>query len=268
MALMPLTEPTAAPRLPSGSQGQRTPAVPYTIELAETSGDVRAALRLRYQVFAEEMGAWLPSGHAGLDRDPFDGYCDHLLVRECHSAEVVGTYRILTADRARAAGGFYSANEFDLTRLSGLRRMVEVGRACVHPAHRDGVVIALLWAGLLDYIRMRGFDYVIGCASVHVAEVGGPAMSVCRRLKRNHLGPADRRVFPYRPFLLDGGEDDEEAPVPSLIKGYLRLGASVCGDPAWDPEFRSADFLLLLPVVDLNPRYVNGLRRRAERGRA
>lgn len=262
---MDTTGSTTTRELQVAARVGRPPALPYLIELAETSGDVQAAQRLRYKVFAEEMGASLTSG---IDRDPFDPYCDHLLVRERHTAQVVGTYRILTAERAREAGGFYSANEFDLSRLSGLGRIVEVGRACVHPDHRDGVVISLLWAGLLDYIWSRGFDHVIGCASVRVTDSGRSAMSVCNRLKRNHMSSADRRVFPYRPFLLDEGVEDEDDQVPPLIKGYLRLGASVCGDPAWDQDFRTADLLLMLSVADLNPRYASGLRRRAARGRA
>jgi len=265
---MMLVESTVAPEPQPADGCGGSAALSYAIELAETASDVRAAQRLRHQVFAQEMGIPLQGADAGIDRDPFDAYCDHLLIRERHSEEVVGTYRILTADRAREAGGFYSANEFDLSRLSGLRRIVEVGRACVHPDHRDGIVISLLWAGLLDYIWSRRFDYVIGCASIHVTDGGRGATSVCNRLKRDHLAPAARRVFPYRPFPLEEAAEDEDAPVPPLIKGYLRLGASVCGDPAWDQDFQTADLLLMLSVADLNPRYINGLRRRAARGRS
>jgi putative hemolysin len=243
------------------------PSTPYVLQLAADQADLEAAQRLRYRVFAEEMGAQLASRLTGLDRDPFDSYCDHLLVRERATGEIVGTYRMLTFERARAAGGFYSANEFDLRRIAAVSmRMVEIGRACVHPDHRDGLVISLLWAGLFEYVAARQCEYVIGCGSVSLADSARSAISVCNRLKRERLGPAEWRVFPYRPYPLDDDATTDDAdPVPPLMKGYLRLGAFVCGDPAWDQDFRTADFLMMLPVADINARYVTGLRRRAQR---
>ena len=116
---------------------------------AQNAADIEEAQRLRYKVFAEEMGARLSTRKAGVDEDIFDPYCDHLLVRDGDSNEVVGTYRILSPEKARKIGGFYSEGEFDLTRLAHLSdRMVEVGRSCVHPDYRSGAVITLLWAGL------------------------------------------------------------------------------------------------------------------------
>ncbi|HUI25457.1 MAG TPA: GNAT family N-acyltransferase [Candidatus Kryptonia bacterium] len=243
------------------------PVTPYVVQLAVDNDDVEAAQRLRYRVFADECGARLTSD-SGLDRDPFDAYCDHLLVRSLESGQVVGTYRILTFEQARRAGGFYSANEFDLRRIAALGpRLVELGRACVDPAHRDGVVISLLWAGLFDYLSARGCEYVIGCGSVNLTGNDAGAAGLCNRLKRDRLAPPDWRVFPYRPYPLDGVAMDEQAMVPPLMKGYLRLGAFVCGDPAWDAHFGTADFLMLLPMAGISARHVNGLRRRAARTR-
>ncbi|HVN86211.1 MAG TPA: GNAT family N-acyltransferase [Candidatus Binatia bacterium] len=242
--------------------------IPYRVHLANDQQDLEAAQRLRYRVFARECGAQLASGDSGLDRDPFDSYCDHLLVRSLESGQVVGTYRILTFEQARRAGGFYSANEFDLRRIAALSpRMVELGRACVDPTHRDGIVISLLWAGLFDYLSARRCEYVIGCGSVNVAGDNDVAVRVCNRLKHHRLAPADWRVFPYRPYPLDSDVTDPAATVPPLMKGYLRLGAMVCGDPAWDQHFGTADFLMLLPMAGISPRHVKGLRRRAERVR-
>ncbi len=242
---------------------------PYVASIAETESEVRAAQRLRYRVFAEEMGAQLASREAGLDCDRFDAHCDHLIVRTAESNKVVGTYRMLGFDEAKKVGGFYSATEFDMSRLVVLgSRVLEVGRACVDPDHRDGVVLALLWATLLDYIRGRGCEYVIGCGSVSVTEACDIGVCVCNRLARERAAPDAWRVFPYHPFPVDAAAlDTARVPLPPLIKGYFRLGALICGAPAWDRHFRTADFLLLLPMAQMNPRYRLGLERRSHRGR-
>jgi len=135
------------------------PAEPpgLAVRLAQTAAEVRAAQRLRYEVFAEEMGARLGGGaDIGLDRDRFDAYCDHLIVRAEPSGEVVGTYRILPPDGRERAGGWYCADEFDVSRLASFAdRTIEVGRACVAPTFRCGHPITLLWAGLLRYCIAR-----------------------------------------------------------------------------------------------------------------
>lgn len=234
-----------------------------SVDLARNAADLRAAQRLRYRVFAQEQGARVPGGHRGLDCDEFDFQSDHLIVRERDSGEVVGTYRLLDGACALATGGFYSQTEFDLYRLRPLLpRTLEVGRACVHPSYRHGGVISLLWAALLRYIVERGYTYVIGCASVPTTEGGAVAASICRKLLA-HRGPEEWRVFPYRAFVLEGFPDLESAAVPSLIKAYLRLGAVVCGDPSWDPDFKTADLLILLPIAAMSQRYVDRLLRAA-----
>jgi len=227
--------------------------------LAETAADVRAAQRLRYRVFADELGARLPDARDGIDRDRLDRFCDHLLVRD--GARVVGTYRMLPPDRRAAAGGWYCGAEFDVTRLEPFAaETIEIGRACVDPAFRTGRVISLLWAGLWRYVRTRG-RFVIGCASIGTADGGHIAASICRRLLRDHLAPAQWRVVPHRAFVLEGWRDVADAPLPPLIKGYLRLGATVCGAPAWDGDFDTADLLMILPVAGTRQRYVDRLLR-------
>lgn len=222
--------------------------------------DVRAAQRLRYRVFGEEMGVKLNGANLGLDLDPLDDYCDHLLVWDDETEIVVGTYRILPPRLARAAGGFYSEAEFDLSRLAPLRDgIAEVGRACVHPDHRRGAVIKELWSGLLEYLIRGGFEHAMGCASIPAADGGHIAATLCRRLLQEHLGPNEQRVFPRRAFVMEGWDEVPDAVLPPLIKGYLRLGARVCGNPAWDPSFRTADLLLLLSITKMSGRYVERL---------
>jgi len=240
------------------------PLAPLLASFAASEDEVREAQRLRYEVFAREMGARVPGQELGLDCDVFDRHCDHLLVRDGETHQVVGTYRLMDDTQAQTAGSFYSATEFDLTRLHRLLpRTVEIGRACVHPDYRRGGVITLLWAALLRHILRCRYEYVIGCASVPAGADGHAAASICRILLRDHLGPLKWRVAPRRAFVLEGWDDVPGVAIPTLIRGYLRLGAFVCGEPAWDGEFKSADVLLLLPVAHMNARYVDRLSRAA-----
>ena len=129
----------------------------YTLLVAQQPSDVHAAQRLRYQVFAGEMGAVLHTTEPGLDIDDFDAHCDHLVVREDSTGEIVGTYRMLSPEGARRAGGLYCVTEFLSSTLSGLRgALVETGRSCVHPDHRTGAVVNLIWAGIGRYLLLTG----------------------------------------------------------------------------------------------------------------
>ena len=155
--------------------------------LAATDRDVDAAQRLRYRVFAGEMGARLAGLASGRDEDQFDAWCEHLIVRDERCGEVVGTYRVLTADRAARLGSFYADTEFDLSRLAPLRPgMCEIGRACIHPDYRDGGAIMLLWQGLAALMQQRRCRTLIGCASIAMDDGGANALRVWRRLARTH----------------------------------------------------------------------------------
>jgi putative hemolysin len=230
---------------------------------ARHEDEVRQAQRLRYQVFAEEMGARLsvPQGSpAGHDIDMFDAYCEHLLVRTTGSAEepgqVIGTYRVLTPAAARRVGSLYSETEFDLTRLRPLReRMVELGRSCVHPEHRSGGAILALWGALAEFMDRNGLDTMIGCASVSMRDGGHFAASLWERLRQTHLAPIEWQVRPRLPLPVEELQSDLQVEAPALIKGYLRCGAKVLGAPAWDPDFNTADLPLLLRTADLPARF-------------
>jgi putative hemolysin len=230
------------------------------VSLARCHDEVFEAQQLRYRVFAEEMGARVPGGDRGTDCDRFDPYCEHLVVRDGGTGRVVGTYRILNGAQARRIGGFYCDLEFDLARLDHLRdEMVEVGRSCVDPGYRNGAVIALLWSGLAEYMDARGYRYVMGCASIGMADGGGVAAAVYRELERSHLSPAEYRVFPRCALPLHAYDSALGAAIPPLIKGYLRLGSYVCGAPAWDPDFNTADLLIMLPIARMDARYARRL---------
>lgn len=227
-----------------------------TVEIARSVSAVLEAQRLRFKIFSEEMGAKLESAALRIDYDVFDSYCDHLLVRDNHTNKVVGTYRILSALQAEKIGKFYSENEFDLSRLNHLRRtMVEMGRSCVHRDYRNGGTITLLWSGLADYVRNCGAEYLIGCASIGVHDGGHVAASIYNRLKDKYLSPAEYRVIPHHPLPISALNNNLSCDIPPLIKGYLRLGAYICGEPAWDPDFNTADLFILLPMNRINHRY-------------
>ena len=251
---------------PSGqtviSNAVQRPAVgKISVGWARHQDEVRAAQRLRYQVFAVEMGATLPITLPGHDIDLFDDYCEHLLVRDEASGEVVGTYRVLTPTQAKRAGGTYSDTEFDLTRLRSLReRMVELGRSCVHIDHRSGSVILALWGALAEFMARNQLDTMIGCASIPMqtpgANSGHAAASIWRQVKQTHLAPIDYHVTPRLALPVDKLDDSLNIEPPALIRGYLRLGAKVLGAPAWDPDFNSADLPMMMRIADLPPRYL------------
>ena len=231
-----------------------------TVQWARHLDEVRAAQKLRHDVFVNEMGARLPVIVDGHDIDLFDDYCEHLLVKDDDSGEVIGTYRLLTPTQARRLGSTYTDTEFDLTRLRSIReRMVELGRSCVHPEHRQGSVILALWGALAEFMHQNSLDIMIGCASVPmmVHGVASPQTAACiwHELRQTHLAGIEWQVRPRLPLPVDMPLDDVANEPPALIKGYLRLGAKVLGAPAWDPDFNTADLPMMMRLQDLPSRY-------------
>jgi len=227
----------------------------YRVELARPD-QVREAQRLRYRVFAEELGARLADAGEGLDRDGFDDFCRHLLVRDTLTGRSVASTRVLDEAGARAAGGYYSLGEFDMGSVLNLRgRFIEVGRTCVDPAYRNGAVIATLWQGIGEQIGLHGADYLFGCASVPFRDDPVMGRAVVRQIMRRHLSPTVR-VHPRHPLGAADAPDAERMPrLPALIRTYLSLGARACGAPCWDPDFGVADVFMLLNLSELNPRF-------------
>ncbi|GGM36040.1 hypothetical protein GCM10012275_04060 [Longimycelium tulufanense] len=232
-------------------------AARYSLLVARETAEVEAAQRLRYQVFAEEIGATLHTRRPGVDEDAFDEFCDHLVVREDNSGQIVGTYRMLPPGRATEAGRLYSENEFDLRALASLRAsLVETGRSCVHPDHRTGAVVSLVWAGIARYMLLSGHSYLAGCASVPLHDGGSLAAGVWDLVRRKHYAPEEYRVHPLREWSVDGVPRPDRRVLPPLLKGYLRLGAWVCGRPAHDPDFGVADLFVLLSLERVDKRYL------------
>ncbi len=228
------------------------------VGLAATYSDMRDAQRLRYQVFVEELGAKLNCSEIGVESDHFDPYCQHLLVRDVANDLVVGCYRILTETQARFTGGYYAQTEFDIGKILAIPgRFMEVGRTCVHPDYRNGATIGLLWAGLARYMVMNKYDYLMGCASIPMELGTQRVASICRNLLQSHLSPPEWRVVPKVPVpLLSEVQKEVDVELPPLLKGYMRLGAMVCGEPSWDAEFNVADLFVLLNADRMNARYL------------
>jgi putative hemolysin len=245
---------------PTGTSG-------YTLLIADDKAQVTAAQRLRHDVFADELGATLHNAIAGRDVDELDEHCDHLIVRDDSTGALVGTYRMLPPDRVARAGRRYAEGEFDLSTLGPLRDdLVEIGRSCVHPAHRSGAVINLMWAGIARYLHLRNLRWLGGCASVDLADGGATAAGVWEQVSARHLSPPPLRVRPHRPWLAEpsgaravtaraNSITRRQVAVPPLLRGYLRLGAWVCSEPAYDPDFHVADLFVLLSMDRMPPRY-------------
>ena len=257
---------TASARLPPAALAC---APRLCVQWASTLDDIRRAQRLRYQVFVEEMGAVIEprqEGMAGIEEDRFDAFCDHLLVKAVDDADgeetVVGTYRVLSPEAARRAGGYYSDTEFDLAPLARFRdTAVELGRSCVHSRWRRGGVVMMLWNALGRYMRERKLDTMIGCASVSLADGGAAAKATWARINSSQcLHAAELRVRPRKAYEISpaeavGPEHGRFFDVPTMLKGYLRCGARVLGPPAYDEAFNTADFPLMMRLVELQPMY-------------
>ena len=222
--------------------------------------------RMRYRIFSEEYGA---SFHApfGLDRDRFDRHCLHLVVRDNQTGELVGYTRVLPGDRVARTGGFYSTGEFHMPLVRHLDGQVaEIGRTCIDPRHRGGAVITVLWARLARYMIEQNTRYLIGCASIALGE-GYNVAAIDQHIRENHRAPAQYRVSPrYRLESLPGDPLENGKRMPPLLKAYLRMGAKVCGEPCWDPDFNCLDYFILLAVDDLPSRYVQHFLQPAQAG--
>ncbi len=226
----------------------------YRVRLAQSLEDIHAAQTLRFLVFNLELNEGLDQSFATCrDADPFDPICSHLLVENVATGEVVGTYRLQTGATALANLGYYSAQEFDLAPYESLRgSLVELGRACVHTAHRNLAVLSLLWKGIAAFARQHGAHYLIGCSSLSSQDPTAGA-SIYSELIRRHLIADEFQTTPLPGWTCPLGQLHPNPPkVPKLLGAYLSLGAKICGAPALDPEFKTIDFLTFLDLDALS----------------
>lgn len=241
------------------------------VRLARSREEVKAAQMLRYHVFYEEMSA-RPTRIQKMtrrDKDGYDRYCDHLLVidraRDGTLAEqIVGTYRLMGQEGAEMAGSFYTAQEFDiaplLARHAG-QRFLELGRSCVLKDYRGKRTVELLWQGIYAYVRQHRIDVLFGCASLAGTDPKTLALPLSF-LKNSAAAPAEWRVRaqPRRGVTVgDVACSDPKralASLPPLLKGYLRIGGYIGEDAVVDHQFGTTDVLVVVPVANINPRYI------------
>lgn len=233
----------------------------FELRLAASEADIRAGQRLRYEVFVEELGGDGPQvDHAArLERDGFDAIYDHLLLfdKAAPGTPAVGVYRLMRSDRLAPGARFYSEDEYEIDVLttSG-RRLLELGRSCVHPAYRGGAALMALWQGLLAYVEAHGIEVMFGAASFHGTDPAALAAPLSL-LHHRHLAPEPLRVRARGAHfqtmnLMKEAEIDRVAAmraVPALIKSYLRLGGYV-GEGAYiDHAFNTIDVCIVVDIA-------------------
>lgn len=232
----------------------------YMVRLAESESEIRQAQSLRYRVFNLELGEGLEQSHENeLDIDQYDSQCDHLLVVERDSDQVIGTYRMQTYKTAKKHNGFYTEDEFELSVIPTeiLDKSVEVGRACIHKGHRNGRVLYLLWRGIAEYMKLTESRYLFGCCSVTSTDpaTGWAVRDYLRDNGNVHEEYCiDTKPDFYCPKIDHSDKDGEEVELPQLFRLYLDLGAKTLSKPALDKEFKTVDFLILLDVNQLDER--------------
>jgi len=223
----------------------------YAARIASRPVEIQAAQQLRFQVFNLELNEGLAQSYAtGLDTDPFDAVCDHLIVEHLATQQIVGTYRLQTGGSAARNLGYYSAQEFDFTAFEPMRNeIIELGRACVHRQHRNLVVLGLLWKGIADYAKERGARYLLGCSSLTSQDAAVGAAAFTELCRKNFLADQSWRTTPTAAFECPLDRlADEDVKIPKLLRAYLTLGAKICGAPALDRQFGTIDFLTLLDL--------------------
>ena len=228
----------------------------FVVSLATAHDNIEACLRLRYQVFANEHGAQLSSAGTGLDKDYFDNYCKHLMVYDNETKQVVATTRLISGEDTKFTNGFYSETEFNLQNILDIPgRFMEVGRTCIHSDFRRGAVLALLWQGIARLVSLCKVDYLIGCASIPLSGGERYIASVMHHLRTHHFIASDKHVQPLLPLPRTEVNNIDDVILPTLLKGYLRQGALICGEPYWDAQFGVADVFILMDTDKITKRY-------------
>ncbi|CUI00901.1 GNAT family N-acetyltransferase [Leisingera aquaemixtae] len=234
----------------------------FSVKIAGTEAELRAAQALRYEVFVRELGGGgaMVDHAAGLEQDRFDPFFDHMLVTDTATGTVAGVYRLLRDDQAAKAGQFYSEDEYDLSVLkSSGRRLLELGRSCLHPDYRGGMAMFHLWSGLADYVAAHGIEVLFGVASFHGTDPHQLA-SPLAMLHHSHLAPPELRVrsksFQPMDLVAKADLDRKRAMLetPALIKAYLRLGGFVGEGACIDHAFNTTDVCLILDTARMNER--------------
>ncbi len=229
----------------------------YIAQIAQTNASIQAAQRLRAEVFSREYGVYF-NHPQGLDIDNYDHFCQHINVYDTTNGRLIATTRLLSGEKAQLAGGFYSAQEFDLTKLLSKLdgRILEIGRTCVHPEYRSGAAITVLWSALAEYLLAEDFSYLIGCASIPLDQRGENFSAIVDSLDEEHFIAPEMRVNPKLAVPRTNVTTiATKVSMPPLLKAYLRMNAKIGGEACLDKDFNCADMFILLDVATLAGRY-------------
>ena len=238
----------------------------YEVKIANTQSEIEKAMELRFEVFKLEMegkNQLNRSFKKELDADEYDQYCQHLIVIDKNKDLVVGTYRLCLSTEINKTLGFYSEKIFDIANIKKINdKMLELGRSCVHKDYRDQLVISLLWSGIAKYISDHKIRFLFG--SVRLANTDPKEVSKTFSLiKEKYYAPDKFRVKPWPQNAFRGLEKNIKLKdphqilknLPPLVKGYLRLGVKVCGEPAINPQLGSVVLCILLDIEKMTPSY-------------
>ncbi len=244
----------------------------FLVKIASTVNELTAAQKFRYEIFHTDSGL---TNEDGIDADYYDSFCDHLLVIDKENDALVGTYRLHPGYRLESSQGFYCENEFEIAHLPMQReRILELGRSCVHPNYRDGSIIQLLWLAITAYLDAGKFELLMGAASVPQSQ-GAMINEMAAYLSYQAPAPANYLVDVKEPYCMTfgyphladyrrlghAGDISMHDFLPPLLKGYLNLGAWIASAPAWDKDFQTYDFLVLLHKDQIHPGYLKRFRR-------
>lgn len=228
-----------------------------TVRLATSPVEVLMAQRLRHQVFLEKFG--VSCGSNSIDADEFDAYCEHLIVIDEKSQQIVGTYRMLNPAGVERCGKFYGEQYFSSPLWHQLKdNVVELGRASIHQNYRSGTTLLLLWQGIMNYLSKQHVRYAIGYASVGLRDGGCDAVATELFLKAKCKPWSHASLTPIRHYPVAELAEFVDASLgepPSLIRGYVRMGAFCIGEPVWDTFLNTADYPMLLDLTQLENRY-------------
>ncbi|MAR93071.1 MAG: hemolysin [Pseudomonadales bacterium] len=240
------------------SNGKASPRI--FAEFIHSEQEIRQVQQMRYQVFCAEYKVELPVNMVWngqpVDVDDLDDHCLHLVVRDAASGDIIGYTRVLTCEQAAKVGHYYSSHEFEINNIiKRPGRFLEIGRTCIHPRHRNGATIAVLWAFLARFMQENDYRYLFGCASVSLDDGGAMLAALMPVIREKFMADEEYRVFPKVPFPGADKHTDLKPSFPPLLKAYTRMGAQICGDACWDPDFNVADLFVLLDVNNVANRY-------------
>ncbi len=234
---------------------------PYVLKIAETFEELTESFRLRHEVFHVEFQGSSPGG---MDFDKFDRWFDHLIIIHKDSQKIIGTYRLNCTQGLKNS---YTALEFDLSNIFSMQGpYLELGRACIRKDHRKGAVISLLWRGIAEYMNMTQANILFGCSSIKVNNARNAALiyrylinvggvtedALARPTEAFKMQDFSEWISYFKNQLTDPQIAEAEALIPSLLKSYLKLGAKVAGEPAFDRDFDCIDLLTVLKKEELS----------------